>query len=159
MSLVQFIFIRILFASMSVATGRSVGMCVSFMFGFMGLFMGLVFTFLFPNFDPTFELISSVCLYGGILLVLIGIALLPGVRRNTKMTRNIFEIAAVRKEVTISEISQETGLDREYVRNILTQYLVGNYLFGYIEGDLFVRDTAGRPRHGRGQMVLSSNYE
>ncbi|MHA1864662.1 MAG: hypothetical protein ACTSWA_12900 [Candidatus Thorarchaeota archaeon] len=139
---------------MSVATGKGVGMCLAFMFGFMALFMGLMFTFIFPNFDPMFEIISSVTLYGGILLVIVGIALIPGVRRNSAITRSIIEIAAVRKEVTISEISQETGLDREYVREILTKYLMGGVLFGYIEGDLFVRDTAGRPRYGQGQMGL-----
>ena len=140
---------------MSVATGRSVGMCLSFMFGLMGLFMGLMFTFIFPNFDPIFEIVSAVTLYGGILLVILGIALVPGVRRTTAMTRSIIEIAAVRKEVTISEISQETGLDREYIRKILTQHLISRFLFGYIEGDLFVRDTAGRPRFSGRQMGLS----
>jgi len=121
-------------------------MCTSFMFGFMALFMGLMFTFIFPNFDPIFEIISAVTLYGGILLVILGTALVPGVRRTNAMTKSIIEIAAVRKEVTISEISQETGLDREYVRETLTKYLMSGLLFGYIEGDLFVRDTAGRPR-------------
>ena len=139
---------------MSVATGRSMGMCLSFMFGLMALFMGLMFTFIFPNFDPIFEIISAVTLYGGILLVILGIALVPGVRRTTAITRSIIEIAAVRKEVTISEISQETGLDREYIRKILTQHLISGFLFGYIEGDLFVRDTTGRPRNPRGQRGL-----
>ena len=140
---------------MSVPSGRSVGMCVSIMFGIMGLFMGLLFTFAFPISDPLFETIGSVALYGGILLLLVGFALYPGVRRSSAMTRSILEIAAVRKEVRIYEISQETGLDSEYVRKILTQYLMSGYLFGYIEDDLFVRDTGGRPRYGRGQMGLS----
>lgn len=131
---------------MSIATGKGVGMCVSFMFGFIALFMGLLFTFTFPNSIPMFDIFSSVLLYGGVLLVIVGIALLPGVRRSTAIVRSILEIAAVRKEVTISEISQETGLDREYIREVLTQHLMRGFLFGYIEGDLFVRDTGGRPR-------------
>ncbi len=139
---------------MSFNSGKGVGMCFSFMFGFMALFMGLMFTFIFPNFDPMFEILSAVLLYGGILLLFIGIALIPGVRRNTKMTRSIIEIAAVRKEVTISEISQETGLDREYVREVLTKYLMSGFIFGYIEDDLFVRDTAGKSRYSRRQMGL-----
>ncbi len=129
-------------------------MCLAFMFGLMALFMGLMFTFIFPNFDPIFEIVSAVTLYGGILLVILGIALLPGVRRTNAITRSILEIAAVRKEVTISEISQETGLDREYVRETITKYLMSGYLFGYIEGDLFVRDTAGRPRFPHRQRGL-----
>jgi len=140
---------------MSLATGRSVNMCISLMFGFMAIFMGLMFTFIFPGFDLILQIITSALLYGGILLVILGLALYPGVRRNSEMARSIIEIAAVRKEVSISDISYETGLDKEYVRKILTQYLVGGLLFGYIEGDLFVRDTGGRPRPAfRGQRGL-----
>lgn len=130
-------------------------MCVSIMFGIMGLIMGLMFTVIVPVPIPMFDTIASVALYGGILLLLVGFSLYPGVRRSSAMTRSILEIAAVRKEVTIHAISQETGLDSEYVRKILTQYLMSGILFGYIEDDLFVRDTGGRPRYGRGQMGLS----
>ena len=131
------------------------GMCLSIMFGTMALLMGVIFTFVFPNFDPIFEILSSVLFFGGILLLIIGILLYPSIRRNTAIIRSILEIAAVRKEVTISEISQETGLDREFVRKIITQYLVSGFLFGYLEDDLFVRDTAGSRRFFGGPMGLS----
>lgn len=131
-----------------VGTGREVGMCLAIMFGIMATIMGFIFTFIFPfpGFDPMIEIFSSVTLYGGILLLLVGFALIPGHRRKTAITTSILKIAAVRKEVTISEISHETGLDSEFVREVLTQYLMRGFLFGYIEGDLFVRDTGGRPR-------------
>jgi len=46
------------------------------------------------------------------------------------------------------------------VRVVLTKCLMRGYLFGYIEGDLFVRDTAGRPRYPiRGQRGLFENSE
>jgi len=128
---------------------------MALMFGLMAIFMGLMLTFIIPHIDSIFEIFSSLTLWGGVLLVFIGIGFIPSARRDAKIARSVIEIAAVRKEVTITEISQETGLDYEYVRKILTQYLVSGYLFGYIEGDLFVRDTAGRPRYPiRGQRGL-----
>ena len=131
---------------MGTGTGREVGMCLAVMFGIMAIFMGIMFTFLFPDLNPMFEVFNSVLLYGGILLLFAGFALVPGQRRKSAMNTSILKIAAVRKEVTISEISQETGLDSECVREVLTQHLMRGFLFGYIEGDLFVRDTGGRPR-------------
>ncbi len=160
MSLTQFILFQLLFRNMSLVSGRSAGACLLIMFGFMAVVIGLMLVFIIPSFDPIFETISWVSLYGGILLLIIGLAMIPGVRRETIKTKSIIEIAAVRKEVTISEISQETSLDREYVREVLTKYLMSGFLFGYIEDDLFVRDTAGRPRHyGRGRMGFSSSYD
>lgn len=135
-------------------SGRGIGICLIMMFSIPAIIVGLVFTFIMPSFDPLFNTVSWVCLYGGILLTIIGIALVPSARRNANKTKRIIEIAAVRKEVTISEISQETGLDREYVREALTKHLMNGFLFGYIEDDLFVRDTGGRPRHRGGQMGL-----
>ncbi|TFG31541.1 hypothetical protein EU528_05945 [Candidatus Thorarchaeota archaeon] len=120
---------------------------MAIMFGGMLLLMGLIFTFVIPHFDPVFEIISNIILYGGILLLIIGFARIPSTMQEANKIRSIIEIAAVRKEVSISDISYETGLESEYVRKVLTQYLMSGFLFGYIEGDLFVRDTAGRPRY------------
>jgi hypothetical protein len=139
---------------MSMGSGREVGMCLSIMFGIMAIVMGLMFTFIFSTLNQIYQIFSSVLLYSGILLLLVGVALIPGQRRKSAITRSILKIAAVRKEVTISEISQETGLDSEVIREVLTQYLIRGFLFGYIEGDLFVRDTAGRPTYLRGQRGL-----
>ena len=132
---------------MSVNSGRGVGACMALMFGLMAVFMGLMLTFIIPHSDPAFEMFSSFTLWGGVLLVFIGIGLIPSARREARKTRSILEIAAVRKEVRISDIASETGLDSQYVRKALTQYLINGFLFGYIEDDLFVRDTAGRPRY------------
>ena len=130
-------------------------MCLSLMFGFTAVLIGVLFPFAFSNSDPIFNAIYSIALYIGVSLIILGFALVPGVRKTSNVNSQILEITAVRKEVTISEISQETGLDRELVRDVLTKFLVRGFLFGYIEGDLFVRDTAGRPRYPiRGQRGL-----
>ncbi len=147
MFLEQFISIDVHIQGMLYPPRRAMGMCMFFAFGFMALLMGLMFTFLFPAFDPIFEIISWLVLWGGVLLVIIGIVLVPGARRETKKLKSIIEIVTVRKEVTISEIRQETGLDREYIRGIITKFLMDGILFGYIEDDLFVRDTSGRPSY------------
>lgn len=121
----------------------------------MMLLMSAMFIFLIPPIpDSFFNTFSTVLLYGGAILFIIGLALVPGARKETARTQSILRIAAVRKEVTIHEISQETGLDHEYVRATLERYLMNGFLFGYIEGDLFVRDTAGRPRYRSGQTGL-----
>jgi len=140
---------------MSVATGRQCGACFGTMCGGMMLLMSIMFIFIIPpTSDSIFNTISTVTLYGGAILLVIGLVLVPGARKENARTQSILRIAAVRKEVTIHEISQETGLDHEYIRATLERYLMSGFLFGYIEGDLFVRDTAGRPRYGSGKMGL-----
>lgn len=119
------------------------------------LLMGVAFMFMMPSgTDSFFDILSNILFYGGALFFIIGLVLVPSARKETTRTQSILRIAAVRKEVTIQEISQETGLDPEYVRSILERYLMNRFLFGYIEGDLFVRDTAGRPPYMRGHSGL-----
>jgi len=140
---------------MSVTNGRGIGACFGTMCGGMMLLMGIAFMFMIPSIsNPFFNILSDVMLYGGAIFLVIGLVLIPGARKETARTQSILRIAAVRKEVTIQEISQETGLDPEYVRAVLERYLINGFLFGYIEGDLFVRDTAGRPRYMRRQSGL-----
>jgi len=140
---------------MSAPSGKGIGACFGTMCGGMMLLMAAAFIFMMPPIpDPFFNTLSTAMLYGGAILLFIGLVLVPGARKENARTQSILRIAAVRKEVTIHEISQETGLDPEYVRAILERYLMGGVLFGYIEGDLFVRDTAGRPRYGPGKMGL-----
>ena len=103
-----------------IGQGREVGMCLSIMFGLMALVMGLMFTFMFSDFDPIFQIVSAVLLYGGILLTLVGFALIPGHRRKTAITTSILKIAAVRKEVTISEISKKQVL----IMNLYEKFLL-----------------------------------
>lgn len=136
-------------------TGKGIGACFGTMCGGMMLLMAAAFIFMMPPIpDPFFNSLSTVMLYGGVIFVIIGLVLIPAARKESTRTQSVLRIAAVRKEVTIQEISQETGLDHEYVRATLERYLMNGFLFGYIEGDLFVRDTAGRPRYGRGPMGL-----
>lgn len=130
---------------------------MAFAFGLTGIFISTIFTFTFPVNDPFSETISWVTLYGGILLLIIGIVLVPGVIRETKKTKSIIEIVSVRKEITISEISSETGLDREYIQEVVAKRLIIGSLHGYLEDDLFVRDTGARRRYSTGQMGLSSD--
>ena len=139
---------------MSYIAGRTVAACMLPMFGFILAVMGFVFSFFDLPGDDIFSLVSQIMLYGGILMIVLGIALVPSARTETNKRKSVIEIVAVRKQVTISEISQETGLDREYIRQLLTNLLIAHALFGYIEDDLFVRDTSGRPRFSGGQMGL-----
>lgn len=119
-------------------------MCGSFMLGFVVLAVGLSFTFTMPPFNSTFEIVFSLILMSGVILVLVGIEQIPSFRRNVEKLRSILEIIADREIVTISEISSETGLDREYVKNRISNQLKIGLLFGHLEGDLFVLDTSRR---------------
>ena len=140
---------------MSVTSGKGVGACCGTMCGGMMLLMSVMIIFIIsPASDSFFNTFSTIMLYGGVIILVIGLALVPSARKETARNQSILRIAAVRKEVTIQEISEETGLDPEYVRAILERYLMNRFLFGYIEGDLFVRDTAGRPPYMRRQSGL-----
>ena len=123
---------------------QSAGACILIIFGFLIAFMGVLFYFMFGEIIPPFVSFFLLLIAVGFILFIIGAVKAPNARRETAKWQSIIEIAAVRKEVSISDISYETRLDNEYVRNVLTQCLVGGYLFGYIENDLFVRDTSGR---------------
>ncbi|MGD9396818.1 MAG: hypothetical protein PVJ05_10355 [Candidatus Thorarchaeota archaeon] len=100
----------------------------------MGLMVGTVGQWIF---------LSLVVIAG--LFLLIGLALYPGSRERAKLWKKVLEIAAVEKEVSISDLHMRTGIDAEVVRQILVHCLMRGMLFGYIEGDLFVRDTSARP--------------
>ena len=117
-------------------------------------FMGAMFYFLLGSVIPPFANLFLLLIVVGFLFFIVGIIKVPGVRRESARWRSIIEIAAVRKEVSISDISYETGLDSEYIRQVLAKCLMNGYLFGYIEDDLFVRDTAGRRVYFPGRMGL-----
>ena len=106
-----------------------------------------------PISEPFFLLVGNSLLLLALVMAVAGVALYPGARRESRRARSILEIAAVRKEVTISDISSETGLDREYVRKIIINMLISHVLFGYLEDDLFVRDTSGRPPFYGGRVM------
>jgi hypothetical protein len=133
---------------------QSVGVCLAMTFGFMIVLMGAVFYFTLGDIIQPFAIFFLLMIAIGFILFFGGAVKAPSARREQKNWRRILEIAAVRKEVSISDIGYETGLDSEYIRNVLTQCLVGGLLFGYIENDIFVRDTAGRPGYYPGRMGL-----
>lgn len=140
---------------MSYIPGRTVAAYMLPVFGFVLALFGFFLSFNTFSGELIFiSITGQIMLYGGILMIVIGIVLIPSGRREINKRKKVIEIVAVRKQITISEISQETGLDREYIRQLLTNLLIAHALFGYIEDDLFVRDTTGRPRYGQGQMGL-----
>ena len=133
---------------------QSIGVCLGMFLGVMITFMGVMFYFMLGDIIPPFANFFLLLIAVGFLLFLVGVAKAPGARRESAKWKSIIEIAAVRKEVSISDISYETGLDSEYIRKVLTQCLMSGYLFGYIEDDLFVRDTSGRRGYYPGRMGL-----
>ncbi|MFW9844803.1 MAG: hypothetical protein ACFFEV_09520 [Candidatus Thorarchaeota archaeon] len=133
---------------------QGVGVCLAIVFGLMFAIMGFTFYFMIGDIMPPFASFFLAMIAIGLIAFFVGAAKVPSVRREQKNWRKILEIAAVRKEVSISDISYETGFDSEYIRKVLTQCLMSGYLFGYIEDDLFVRDTAGRPGYYPGRMGL-----
>ncbi len=137
------------------STGREVlsftGICLGFMLLFMGLIM---YTLIGPVATSLFQNIFLAMVLIGLGFLALGLGLLPDARNRAKLRKRILEIAAVEKEVTISDLHVRTGIDPETVRGILAQCLMNGILFGYIEGDLFVRDTSGRPFYSRGAAGL-----
>jgi hypothetical protein len=101
-----------------------------------------------------FQQVAVVLILSGAVFLVIGLASYPGTRKRVLFRKRILEIAAVEKEVTISDLHVRTGIDSEVVREILVFCLMHGILFGYIEGDLFVRDTSARPVYFRGRTGL-----
>ncbi|MHA2359414.1 MAG: hypothetical protein ACXAB5_04015 [Candidatus Thorarchaeota archaeon] len=118
------------------------------------LFGAMMYFMIGPMVDAIFQMLFLTLLFIGVGLTIMGIALVPASRKRAAILRRVLEIAAVEKEVTISEIHTRTGIDSETVRQILVHRLMNSILFGYIEDDLFVRDTSGRPRLYKGQTGL-----
>ena len=160
MSLAHFILIQEKYRGMSPDSDRAATTCLLIMFGLMVIMFGAMLYFLPPHIDPVFDTLFLSLILGGILMIVIGITLIPSSNRARRKVRSIYEIAAVRKEVTITEISSETGLDSEFVRKVVTDSIIYGRLHGYLEDDLFVRDTGGRPRSvNRGQSGLFEDGE
>ena len=87
----------------------------------------------FAEFGEIFALVSNLLLIGGLLFFLAGLILVSGSRKEHAKKQRILKIAAVKKEVSISDLSCETELGPEYIREILTNLLISGFLFGYIE--------------------------
>lgn len=122
-------------------------------FGSMILVLGFVFKYIIPFNEPILLIIGDIALFIGVVMIISGIALYPSGRSESKKIRSILEIVAVRKQISISDIRAETGLDTEYIRKVITNMLIAHALYGYLEDDLFVRDTSGGPRYYRGNPM------
>ncbi len=130
---------------MSADADRWFTTCCPIIFGLITISIGYFLHFI--AYDPISESIFLAVLGGGILMIVIGAALIPSSIRTRRRNRSIYEIVGIRKKVTITEISSETGLDYEFVQKVMTEYLLSGYLYGYLEDDLFVRDIGGRRRY------------
>jgi len=82
--------------------------------------------------------LSEVILLGGSLVVIVGVVLFATGIPETRKRRRILEAVLARKEITISEISTQTGLDREDVRKTISNLLISSNLFGFLEDDLLI---------------------
>ncbi len=130
--------------SATVGPAENAGVCIGIFFGLMIAFMGTMFYFMLGDIIPPFANFFILLIIVGLVLFFVGVVKAPSARRESAKWKSIVEIAAVRKEVSISDLSYETGLDKEYIMKVLTQCLMNGFLYGYIEDELFVRDTAGR---------------
>jgi hypothetical protein len=115
------------------------------MFSTPFLIIGSMMYSIFQGIDPLANTFYLAILLAGVLMIVIGIALIPSSRRARRKIKSVYEIAAVRKQVTITEICEETGHDYEFVQKVITDGILYKRLYGYLEGDLFVRDTSKKP--------------
>jgi len=92
--------------------------------------------------DSSVAMIAEFMLIGGAIAAIIGAILLIIGIPETKRNRSILEIAVVRKEVTISDISAQTGIDLEYIRNTISDLIMTGFLTGFLEDDRFVNAMA-----------------
>jgi hypothetical protein len=95
--------------------------------------------------EAAFIILQYVLSFSGVVEVAIGYILHSRGRRESREVNQILEIVAVERQATFSEISERTGLEPEYIRDIIIKFLRSNSLFGYIEDDTFYRDIADRP--------------
>jgi len=131
------------------------------LFGIPAMIVGFVMYFVAPTINFIFDTVFILILIVGILLSIIGLMRIPSSTRYYNQYKSVVDIATVRKEVTFSEISEETGLDVEFVQEVIKKSLISGRLFGYIEGDLFVRDVGARPKpiDGSDRVGLDSIFD
>ena len=92
--------------------------------------------------DLLFTSISWILLGTGLFLLVVGVFLMgPGSKR-VREEHNVLEIAAMRKNITISELQRETDLPRKTIERILRDALLSQRLSGYLEDEEFVRDVS-----------------
>ena len=92
--------------------------------------------------DALFTSTSLILLVTGSFLLVVGVFLMGPGSKSVREEQNVLEIAAMRKNITISELQRETNLPRETIERILTDALLNQRLSGYIEDEEFVRDVS-----------------
>ena len=92
--------------------------------------------------DSPSVIIAEFMLIGGGIAAIIGAILLGIGIPETKRIRSILQIVLVRKEVTISEISTQTGFDEEYIRKTISDLVMTGFLTGFLEDDRFLNAMA-----------------
>ena len=106
------------------------------------LYGGVIFStigFVMISLDSTIGFIYfvtgmlTICCYGAILK--------PTEQSASKNIATIRAIIAISTQVAISDISDATGLDNEYIRKVISDLLETRVLCGTLEDDLFIRDT------------------
>jgi hypothetical protein len=129
---------------MSYLSGRYVASVLLQSIGIYLAAFGLLKVYIVPSEIPPTPLFGNIALLIGTVMVFIGIAYYPSGKRELKQIKSIVEIVTVRKQVSISDISEETGLDPEYIQKVITKRLISGSLSGYLEDDLFVCDSVAR---------------
>ncbi len=146
---------------MTVYPKKGIDPCILMLFGIPAMIVGFVMYLIAPTINSIFDTLFVFILVVGILLSMIGLFRIPSSTRYNNHYKSVIDIAAVRKEVTFSEISEETGLDVEFVHDVIKKSLISGRLFGYIEGNLFVRDVGARPEpiDGSDRVGLDSIFD
>jgi hypothetical protein len=95
--------------------------------------------------DVLFTSTSLILLVAGGLLLVVGVFLMGPGSKSVRQEKNVLEIAAMRKQVTITELQRETNLPKETIERILREALLNQKLSGYLEDEEFVRDVSVSP--------------
>ena len=96
---------------------------------------------LYPSQPGSDLIIYEASFIAGGLAVVIGIILFVVGWPETKKGRRILEIASRKKEVSLSEISAQTGFSEEYIHKVIAELLDRGFLSGFLEDDRFVQRT------------------
>lgn len=122
----------------------------SVIFCYMGFLVAILGGFAFSIFHNFLVIYIGVAMI--IIGIILGIASEPTRRRENMKIQSVVNIVSVRRQVSISDISAETGLDREYIQEVISNRLISGSLHGYLENDIFVRDVSARRRTDNDSM-------
>ena len=95
--------------------------------------------------DVLFTSTSLILLVTGSVLLVVGLILSGLGSESVSNEYTVLEIAAMRKKVTITELQRETNLPGETIERILRDALLNQWLSGYLEDEVFVRDASVSP--------------